>query len=238
MQLSDRTIIFGGLSIKQQYVEQQFPRAFFFPPACQGDLVRAFNQYKPSQIALIDGFFEFTPSVWHKDILYLISQGVTVYGSSSMGALRASELHDFGMIGHGLIFEKYKSGEFEDDDEVAVFYGPKEIDYPSLSEAMVNIRATVDRILRKKLIDTQLGEQIIITAKSMFYKSRTYSNILESINDDTHSRKNLCAIIEEHRIDQKKDDAISLLEMLKSNHRLYTPPKFKFYETVFWNKAF
>ncbi len=238
MQLTNDIVIFSGLSLKQHEIHQKIPTSIFMPPACQGDLVRAFNEYKPNQIVLIDGFFESTPSVWHKDILYLISKGVRVYGSSSMGALRASELHEFGMIGHGAIFEKYKAGEIEDDDEVAVFYGPKEINYPSLSEAMVNIRSTVNYVISLKLISDQLGQEIIDTAKSMFYKTRTYNNILELMDVSEHTRESSKKILEENRIDQKKNDAISLLEIIKSNLKSYVEPKFMFYETVFWEKSF
>ena len=43
-----------------------------------------------------------------------------------MGALRAAELHAFGMRGVGRIFEAFRDGELEDDDEVAVVHGPAE----------------------------------------------------------------------------------------------------------------
>ena len=52
-----------------------------------------------------------------------MSQGIHVFGSASMGALRA-ELCPFGMVGVGRIFEAYRDGELEDDDEVAVIHGP------------------------------------------------------------------------------------------------------------------
>jgi hypothetical protein len=68
----------------------------------------------------VDGYFERVPAVWHKEVLWAISQGIRVYGSASMGALRAAELSAFGMIGIGKIFEWYRDGVIERDDEVAV----------------------------------------------------------------------------------------------------------------------
>ena len=62
-----------------------------------------------------------------------------------MGALRAAELHTFGMRGVGRIFEAFRDGEVEDDDEVAVVHGPAELGYLVLSEPMFNIRATLAR---------------------------------------------------------------------------------------------
>ena len=64
-------------------------------------------------------------------------------GAASMGALRAAELHGFGMVGHGRIFEWYRDGVIDADDEVALIYGPEEVGYPSLSKPLVNIRATL-----------------------------------------------------------------------------------------------
>ena len=112
------------------------------PPAAQGDLYRAAQQ-RPQAIGLIDGYFEGVPSVWHKEILWAMTHGVHVFGSASMGALRAAELAAFGMQGVGVVFEAFHSGELADDDEVAVVHGPAEVGYVRLSEAMVDIRFTL-----------------------------------------------------------------------------------------------
>ena len=37
----------------------------------------------------------------------------------------------------------FATAVLEDDDEVAVLHGPEELGYPPLTEAMVNIRATL-----------------------------------------------------------------------------------------------
>ena len=112
------------------------------PPVAQGDVYRAALS-RPRAIGIIDGYFSGAPSVWHKEILWAMSEGVPVFGAASMGALRAAELHEFGMRGIGRIFEAFRDGVLEDDDEVAVVHGPAEIGYLPASEAMVNIRATL-----------------------------------------------------------------------------------------------
>ena len=61
------------------------------PPVAQGDIYRA-AQGRPRAIGIIDGYFSGAPSVWHKEILWAISRGIPVFGSASMGALRAAEL--------------------------------------------------------------------------------------------------------------------------------------------------
>ena len=48
---------------------------------------------------------------------------IEVFGASSMGALRASELDTLGMTGIGYCYEQYATGTIDSDDEVAVMLG-------------------------------------------------------------------------------------------------------------------
>src|SRR5246127_762709 len=129
-------IVFSGPSLppsKAPFV----PEVEWRPPVRQGDLYKA-ALGRPALIGIIDGTFELVPTVWHKEILWAMTQGIHVYGSASIGALRAAELHQFGMKGVGQIFAAYRDGILIDDDEVAVLHGPQELGYPAVTEAMVN----------------------------------------------------------------------------------------------------
>src|SRR5262245_29796856 len=95
--------------------------ATYLPPILQGDLLRLLPR-APQVIVIIDGGFELTPAVWHKEIMLALESGVHVFGASSMGALRAAELDQFGMVGVGAIYQMFRTGEIEDDDEVAVMH--------------------------------------------------------------------------------------------------------------------
>src|SRR5204862_1839641 len=112
------------------------------PPVRQGDLYLAALSH-PAIIGVVDGYFEIVPTVWHKEILWAMAQGIHVYGAASIGALRAAELADFGMKGIGAIFQQFYTGALADDDEIAVLHGPQEIEYIQVTEAMVNVRATI-----------------------------------------------------------------------------------------------
>ena len=48
--------------------------------------------------------------MWHKEILFALSEGIDVYGAASMGALRAAELDAFGMRGIGDVYSAYAEG--------------------------------------------------------------------------------------------------------------------------------
>src|SRR5512147_3214094 len=78
--------------------------ATYLPPAGQGDVYRAALK-RPWAIGIVDGYFERVPAVWHKELLWAMSQGIHVFGAASMGALRALELAPFGMIGVGSVFD-------------------------------------------------------------------------------------------------------------------------------------
>ena len=108
------------------------------PPLRRGDLYLAALQ-RPALIGVVDGYFETAPTVWHKEILWAMSQGIHVYGAASIGALRAAELADFGMKGIGRVYQQFRTGELTDDDEVAVLHGPADVSYVQVTEAMVNV---------------------------------------------------------------------------------------------------
>jgi hypothetical protein len=93
-------------------------------PAAQGDIMRDMLYHDPRQIVLIDGVFHQSLSVWHKELMYAMLKGVVCIGAASMGALRAAELHRYGMIGVGRVFEMYRDGE-EDDALVALEFEPE-----------------------------------------------------------------------------------------------------------------
>src|SRR4028119_969681 len=151
--------------------------AVYLPPAKQSDLLSAVTTYSPDIIGLIDGVFLSLPSVWHKEILYALEQGVAVYGASSMGALRAAETEAFGMVGVGEIYQLYASGELIDDDEVALVHGLEDTGYRPLSEPMVNVRATFRRAKDEGVIATKLFEQLTAIAKSIYFPGRTFPAI-------------------------------------------------------------
>ena len=76
-------VIFAGPSVRGLDLPSRSD-LLFHPPAKQGDIFRA-TLTRPEAIGLIDGYFDGVPSVWHKEILWALSQGIRVFGSASMG---------------------------------------------------------------------------------------------------------------------------------------------------------
>ena len=147
-------------------------KAVYLPPVSQGDVYRAAARGARA-LGIIDGYFDRVPAVWHKEILWAMAQGIPVYGSASMGALRAAELAAFGMEGVGKVFEAYRNGALEDDDEVAVVHGPAESGYRAVSEAMVNLRATLAAAADAGVIRARTQAALEAIAKGLFYPERS-----------------------------------------------------------------
>jgi hypothetical protein len=205
-------------------------QARYFPPAKQGDILSLTVQFRPKVIALIDGFFMQTLSVWHKEILFALDKGIHVFGASSMGALRAAETADFGTIGVGKIFELYKSWVVNDDDEVALMHGPAEQGYIPLSLPLINIRFSLARAQEEGRLPSEIGSKIFASAAALYYPERTLEQIVKSSVEKGVPEELAKSCLEEHYVDQKKEDAILLLETIKTFSPKTTPRK-PFYRT-------
>lgn len=214
----------------------------YLPPVSEGDIYRV-TQEEPVAIGIIDGYFECVPSVWHKEILYALSRGIHVFGAASMGALRAAELAQFGMVGVGAIFEAYLDGLLEDDDEVAVIHGPVEIGCPVLSEAMVNIRRTLSDALAVGVIGAGTRECLEAIAKATSYRDRTYENILKQGLRSGLGEDEIEAFrdwLPSGRVDQKREDALLMLRVMRDRLGEGSDRKsvcFHFEHTTLWEQA-
>jgi hypothetical protein len=211
-----KTILFVGPTLSPEDVSQVLD-AVCLPPVTQGDVYRATLRW-PSAIGIIDGYFERVPSVWHKEVLWAMSQGIHVFGSASMGALRAAELEAFGMAGVGAIFEAYRDGVLEDDDEVAVAHGPAENGYRAGSDAMVNIRSTLVRAQAEGIVDATVAGLLRQIAKELFYPERSYAHILDLAAAREAPLNQLDAFrrwLPRGAMNQKREDALLMLRTMR-----------------------
>ena len=230
-------VIFVGPTLRPEEIKGD---AICLAPVAQGDVYRA-ARHRPRAIGIIDGYFSGAPSVWHKEILWAMSQGIPVFGSASMGALRAAELHSFGMRGVGRIFEAFREGTLEDDDEVAVVHGPAEIGYVPASEAMVNIRETLALAEAKGVVSAASRDALIDLGKSLFFADRNWPTLLETAHAHGVSEPQLSSLrdwLPNGRVDQKRADALEMLEAMQetSNTSEPEPPKFQFEWTHLWDE--
>jgi hypothetical protein len=190
--------------------------AEYLPPVQLGDVWRI-AQERPSAIGIVDGYFDRVPSVWHKEILFALGSGIPVYGSASMGALRAAELGRFGMIAVGAIAQAYRAGELTGDDEVALGHADGEHGYRAFSEPLVNIRATVRAATRQRILAPESTDVVVRTARSLFYPDRTWEAVLDAAPLPPDQRVALDQWLPEGRVDQKRADALAMLERMRDD---------------------
>lgn len=215
--------------------------AEYLPPASQGDVYGAVRRGVRA-IGLIDGYFERVPAVWHKEILWALTHGVRVYGSASMGALRAAELHAYGMRGTGSIFEDFLAGTLVDDDEVTIVHSSIESGYRPLSDAMVNIRATMRAAVLASVVSERTATDLCDHAKACFYPDRRLESSIDAMRRGAvaqHELDALVAWLPLHRVDQKRLDALDMLELMADDERAPEPhiPGFRFQHTDAWDQV-
>jgi hypothetical protein len=216
--------------------------AVYLPPASHGDVYRLW-QRRPRAIGLIDGYSEHVPAVWHKEIMWIMEQGVHVFGSADLGALRAVELEPFGMRGAGWVFQSFKDGALDQDDEVATVYERGPDGYCALSEAMVNIRQTLLAAWRQQIISQATRDVLTSIAKTFFYQDRNWLAVLKAGEVQCADPAELIMLrrwLPGGRIDQKADDAVAMLREMRVF--LATDPeplhvRWRMANTMTWNTA-
>lgn len=211
-------VVFVGPTLPAAEAALVLP-ATYLPPVSQGDVYRVARDLRPLAIGIIDGYFERVPAVWHKEILWALHQGIHVFGAASMGALRAAELHPFGMVGVGAVFEAFRDGHLEDDDEVTVAHAPERLGYGDSSEAMVNIRATLAKARDQGVIGGRTGAALVRLAKELYYPWRDYDHIVrlggaEGLDPDELAH--FLTWVTEHRVERKREDALAMLHAMRA----------------------
>lgn len=231
-------IVFAGPSLGSSIDEmrQRYSALVFRGPAARGDILKAVDDGARS-IAIIDGYFGESASVWHKEILYALSRGIDVGGGSSMGALRAAECEAFGMVGIGRVYEDYAAGRLVDDEAVALIHGPEDFGWMPLSVPRVDYEATIYKLARMGLISTAERERFFLTANFMHYTERTYKAILDrcEFSDPLRSAA-ILGDIRRHKVELKREDAMAVLSWLDGIDNSARHLPWTFARTAHWEK--
>ncbi len=144
--------------------------ADYLPPIRRGDLAALPEEVR--FVGIVDGEFYQSLAVSTKEILVLLRRGVSVFGASSMGALRAAETYGFGMVGVGKIFAMYRDGVLDADDEVALTYDP--MTFRTLSDPLVNLRYALELAVEAGVIEEEDRVALIERLRALYFPHRSY----------------------------------------------------------------
>jgi hypothetical protein len=171
--------IFVGPTLAGQDVAHILPGAVVHPPIEHGDLLRL-SLVPGDTVVIIDGYYHQRAPVRHKEILAVLADGITVVGCASMGALRAAELDRYGMIGNGSVYDMYRDGVLDADDEVALAHTPAP-EYRGLTVPSVVVRQVVGTAVRSGVLDEAEATAIIAAARATHYTDRSWRVIWRAL---------------------------------------------------------
>lgn len=219
--MSERVdLLFLGPSLPHDEARAIYPEAVCLPPAAMGDLISAVRRFRPHAVGLVDGSFLQSMATYHKEILEVMASGVWVVGGASMGALRAAECSEFGMIGVGEIYDGYASGKIEDDDEVALSHVSAEFDFRPVTDAMVDIRACLALAAADGVLTAQEAEMLCDQQKQRWFMERHLMNsCIDAANVLGFSEDRTAALetfSRENRISVKANDAAAVIRAVSA----------------------
>ncbi len=210
-----KPVVFTGTSISHSDAGKILD-ADYRPPVKRHDIRRLITS-PPEIIGIIDGVFFDRAAVAHREIIEALKTGITVVGGASMGALRASELEPYGMIGVGRIYEMYRDGIIESDDEVAVTFDSETLE--PLSVPLVNVRMTMEQAQVMGVLTEEQASAIVDITRKIFYPERNYRSIInecmkKGVIADSEKEK-LLGFFKNNEVDVKRQDAVLVLEKIK-----------------------
>lgn len=209
--------VYAQLSIEEKQIRQYIKNAFVSGPIKRGDLYQDIDQ-KFNIVAIVDGRFDQALAVSPSEILDGIRSGLRIYGSSSMGAIRAAELHSFGMIGVGEIYNYISSSSQFRDDFVGQIFSENNKNLKSYS--YIDFFFSAMKLVNDKKIDSSTADLLCLLYSSLYYTERNRLGFLQKLQTEKKCLKLTRAadIIFNCNYSQKKTDAIELLKRINKDH--------------------
>lgn len=169
-------------------------------------------------VGMVDGVFHTHLAVSVREVRNALRRGVRVFGGSSMGALRAAELHAYGMVGVGEVFKMYREGVVDSDAEVALTFDSESL--RSVSEPLVNVRYAMRCAAADGVVSDADADRLLAMAKGLYFYDLTYSNLLRRAKSvlapEVVETLSEYLRTERTRLDLKRRDAIELVGILNA----------------------
>jgi hypothetical protein len=170
------TVVFAGPSLSGERIRAITSSVRIENPIRRGDMHRlsGFDTF-----VILDGEFGQSLSVSPKELLDAIDSGKRVIGASSMGALRASELDCYGMIGIGWVYRRFARARVRRDDEVALVFSP--FDFKPVTIPMVCVEYWLEVLRAAGVLSPKESKTMSKVIGRIFFAERTEASLLKTI---------------------------------------------------------
>jgi hypothetical protein len=211
--------IYCGLSLDTHSALKILPRAHIAPPIVRGDLIQDIKNGL-HVVVIIDGKFDQDLAVTQDEIMDALSCGLKVYGASSMGALRASELRHAGMVGYGVIFDQIVAMEGFRDDYLAQVFGEDDGKITKLSHTYIDFQANVQELERRGQITLRQKKMLLKIYGRIFYAERGWPALHAALREEIPCNAGLLGAAKEACLNaqtQKQRDALGMLRRVRGH---------------------
>ncbi len=193
-----KVVLYAGPTLAPSTLARDLARSYRVrPPVRRLDVTKLLAEdKKPGVLVIVDGVFHDTLAVGHAELRDALDAGWQVWGLSSMGAIRAREMTPLGMRGFGRVYELFAAeGDFQDDEVALLHEGTRP--YRGVTEPLVHLRAAIDHLVARGIIEERDARTVIAELKSRWYGERTVRGTIELLGP--HARGGVAAVREELR---------------------------------------
>ena len=203
-------VVFTGLSLSQEEARTLLA-AEVRPPVKRGDLDQLCHG---AVAAIIDGELSGDSAVPIDEIRRALCRGVKISGAASVGALRAYEAREEGMVGLGWVYRAYCAGRISGIDEIAVIYDPAS--YRSLTIPLVNVRFCLDHLTTRCGISAEEADHAMASLKQLSLGKRDRRSMILHLASllGRERVKEMLRLVRPAESDVKRSDAYELLRIV------------------------
>jgi hypothetical protein len=192
--------IYSGLSLAPAQIHTVLPDAACLPPIRRGDLSRDIDR-GVHVVGIVDGEF---------------FQSLAVTPTEVLDALRAAELHEFGMVGCGRIFEQIRAERYFPDDHLGVTF--HDTRGASTYLPMVDFAATLDALKTAGTLDDASADSLHRLYAGLHFTERSLDLLTaHAAASADEGLLHAVDLVSRNTVRQKELDGLALLHRIRDD---------------------
>lgn len=205
------------LNVFSSYFKQEndTKEVTFLPPIKRGDLKHIKSG---TAVLILDGYFASKLAIPPLECIQALRGGVKLYGASSIGALRASELYPVGFYGIGRVYQGLvRNIIYKDSDLLCSYCATTGVES---SVSMVHLKYVLYKLAKKEQLFSQkdIQNKILNLSENIYWPERTLDNLID-VASSTLSGPALDRLklsLQDKALHPKRLDALHALKIVKN----------------------